>query len=277
MLNNLKTVLKGCVVAGVIGVTGLAQAHPVWILPSEFSLSTEKDKGEWITVDVSASHNYFGADKSVALDNFFVLAPDGDRSPIASYFKGQRRSVFDHFIDQSGTYKIEGKRPTFYFTSYKSGKRDTPKRMFANKEEAKSRLPKNARDVSTLLIDLKTVAYITNNAPTDDVLATKGKGLELKPLTHPNDIVVGEEVEFVMLLDGKPVADVEAEVTPGGTKYRSERGAIEIKTAADGKITFTPEQAGPWLFGADLKTPVDSPLADYQLSIRFMSFEVLPE
>lgn len=277
MFKDVKNVIKGCVIAGLIGAAGLVHAHPVWIMPSEFSLSTEKDQGEWITVDVTASHTYFGYDKSVALDSFFVLAPDGDRSSIGSYFKGHRRSVFDHYIDQSGTYKIEGKRPLFYFTSYKSGKRDTPKRMFANKEDAKNRLPKNARDVSTLLIDLKTVTYVTNNAPTDDVIEPKGKGLELKPITHPNDIVVGEEVEFVMLLDGKPVSDVEAEVTPAGTKYRSERGAIEFKTSDDGKIVFTPMQAGPWLFGADLKSPVDSPLADYQLSIRFMSFEVLPE
>lgn len=277
MIKHLSRTLKTCALVGAMGFSVLSQAHPLWILPSEFSVSTEEGEGEWVTVDVSASHTFFGFDKGVPLDHFLIHSPDGDRNAIGSYFKGHRRSVFDLYIDQPGTYKIEGKRQPYYFTSYKSGKRDTPKRMLANKVEAKARLPKNARDVSTLLIDMVTASYITNNAPTDVVTATKGKGLELQLDTHPNDIVVGDEVEFTLLLDGKPVANADVEVTPSGTKYRSERNAIAITTAKDGKITFTPEQAGPWLVGADLKSPIESNLADYQYAIRFVSFEVLPE
>ncbi|WP_415900888.1 DUF4198 domain-containing protein [Neptuniibacter sp. QD48_11] len=277
MIKQLGRTIKGCLLASALGVSAVAQAHPLWILPSEFTVSTEEGQGEWITADVSASHTVFGFDKGVPLDHFLVFSPDGDRNALGSYFKGHRRSVFDLYIDQPGTYKIEGKRQPYYFTSYKSGKRDTPKRMMADKIEAKERLPKSARDVSTLLIDMVTATYITNNAPTDLVTEVKGKGLEMQLDTHPNDIVVGEEVEFTMLLDGKPVAGVDVEVTPAGTKYRSERGAIPVTTAKDGKIIFTPEQAGPWLVGADLKSPIKSDLADYQYAIRFVSFEVLPE
>lgn len=277
MIKQLGHTLKGCLIAGVLSVSAAAQAHPFWILPSEFSISSEEGQGEWVTFDVSASHTVFGFDKGVPLDDFLVFSPDGDRNPLGNYFKGHRRSVFDLYLNQPGTYKIEGKRQPFYFTSYKAGKRDTPKRMMADKAEAQARLPKNARDVSTLLIDMKTTTYITNNAPTDLVIETQGKGLELQLDTHPNDIVLGEEVEFTMLLEGKPVANAEIEVTPAGTKYRSERGTISITTAADGKISFTPEKAGPWLIGADYKSPIKSERADHQLAIRFVSFEVLPE
>ncbi|WP_286238873.1 DUF4198 domain-containing protein [Neptuniibacter halophilus] len=277
MFKGIRHPVKSCLLGGLLAISSMAQAHPLWVLPSEFSLSTEEGQGQWVSFDVSASHTVFAYDKGVPLDSFKLYAPDGDRQPLGSYFKGHRRSVFELYLDQNGTYKIEGQRPAFYFTSYKSGKRDTPKRMMANKQEAKQRLPKNARDVSTLLIDLSTRTYVTNNTPSDSVLTPAAKGLDLNLLTHPSDIVVGEPVELALLLDGKPVSDVEVEITPGGTRYRSERGALQLNTDQQGAIRFTPEQAGPWLLGASLKSPVDSPLADYKMSIRYMSFEVLPE
>lgn len=277
MINrSFKAIHTALCLAGLL-VAGAAQAHPLWILPHEFSVSTETDKGEWVTFDVSASHTVFGFDKGVPLDSIRVYSPDGDQNRLGSYYKGQRRSVFDWYMDQSGTYRIEASRPPFYFTSYKSGKRDTPKRMMASKQQAKQRLPKNARDVSTLLIDIKTTTYITNNQPTELVTEVQGRGLEVRLLTHPNDIVAGEEVEFEMLLNGEPVAGVEVEVTPAGTKYRDERGAIQLRTGDDGMVVFTPEQAGPWLFAATLQTQLDSAAADAGRSTRYISFEAIAE
>jgi len=254
-----------------------AQAHPMWILPHEFTISTEKGQGEWITFDASASHTIFGFDKGISLDHGVTFSPDGDRNPIRSYLKGQRRSVFDLYLDQEGTYRIEAARPAFYFTSYKSGKRDTPKRMMLDKQQAKAKLPKSARDVSTLLIDLSTATYVTNNKPTDTTINTTGKGLEVKFITHPNDIVTGEEVEFQVILDGEPANGVEIEITSGGTKYRDDRASIKLKTQSDGRVVFMPEQVGPWLFLASKKNRIDTANADFTLAMRYISFEVQPE
>lgn len=252
-----------------------SQAHPLWILPSEFSTSGEDDT--WLTFDVTASHTVFGFDKGVGLETVRVFSPDGDTNRLGSYFKGHRRSVFDLQLAQDGTYKVFAQRPKFYFTSYKAGKRDTPKRMMADKVEAKKRLPENARDINTMLIDMSSVVYVTRNAPTDEVYKPTGKGLELNPITHPNDIVQGEAVEFEFLLNGKPQAGVEVEITPGGTRYRNERNSIEITTSESGRVVFTPQQAGPWLLSANYTAPSESPLADTVEAIRYLTFEVIVE
>ena len=60
--------------------------------------------------------------------------------------------------------------------------------------------------------------YVTVGTPSD-VKAT-GAGLELVPLTHPNDLYAGETAKFRFLLDGKPAKDLEVEIVAGGTRYR---------------------------------------------------------
>lgn len=256
-------------------LSATVQAHPLWILPGEFTVSG--DESEWVTFDVSASHTVFGYDKGVGLDTVRVFSPDGDHNHLGSYFKGHRRSVFDLLLDQDGTYKVFAQRPMFHFTSYKAGKRDTPKRMMADKIEAQQKLPENARDVKTMLIDMSSVAYVTRNAPTDTVYKPTGNGLELNPITHPNDIVQGEEMVLEILLDGQPAAGVNVEITAGGTRYRNERNSIKITTDNTGRVVFTPEQAGPWLLSADQSLPSKSPSADTVEAIRFLTFEVIAE
>lgn len=257
------------------GFSTAVTAHPMWILPSEFSISGDAD--QWLTFDISASHTVFAVDKGVSADNVRVISPDGDKNYLESFFKGRRRSVFDLELQQEGTYRVEAQRPFFYYTSYKSGKRDTAKHMMANKLEAAERLPKNAREVSTELVDMSTEVYVTRNAPTDSVVQPTNKGVELTPITHPNDIVQGEEVSFVVTHDGEPMADVEVEVTSNGTRYRNERGSLTLKTDSEGRVSFTPELAGPWLINIAVYVPIESPLADVLWAARYITFEVMAQ
>jgi hypothetical protein len=39
-------------------------------------------------------------------------------------------------------------------------------------------------------------------------------------VTHPNDLVVGEEATFAFHVDGKPAANVEVVLVPEGKRYR---------------------------------------------------------
>lgn len=254
-----------------LSASGLAMAHPMWLLPHEFNLSGEE--AEWITVDASASHTIFGFDKPLSLDKAEIIAPDGSKQRVSSYFKGHRRSVFDLQIDQPGTWKLSTQRPPVYITYYISGKRDAEKRMFVDKLEAQKRLPDNARDVKTMLYQISTMSFITWQAPDNGVLTLKNKGLELAGATHPSDVVAGEEAEFQLFMDGKPAADVEIELTPHGTKYRDDRQMIKMKSDKDGMVRFTPEMAGPWYLSAYLKQEVNSDRADEAGHILYMTFE----
>ena len=56
------------------------------------------------------------------------------------------------------------------------------------------------------------------------------------------------------LLDGKPAADVEISVIPGGNRYRDELGEIKAKTDKDGKVSITWPEAGMYWMEAELTT-----------------------
>lgn len=250
-----------------------ANAHPLWILPHEFNVST--DKAEWISIDVTASNTLFSFDHSVGLEHAFIYSPDGQKKPVDSYFKGHSRSVFDLHVTQSGTYKVELKRPPFFFTTYKVPGKNRPQRIMANKAQAAKKLPADAQEVKTLLINMSSATYITNNQPSEQVFTPTGAGLELQAVTHPNDIVQGEEVTLKLLLDGQPASNLAVELTPSGTKYRNDRNAQHITTDKEGQFSFTPNQAGSWLLFAKTMRPTDNPQADQELLMLYVTFEVI--
>lgn len=250
-------------------------AHPRWILPTDFTISGDED--QWISFDLTASHSVFDVDKGISAENVRIISPDGDQNYLRHFFTGHRRSVFDLQFEMDGTYKIYEKRPVFYYTGYKTGNRETVKYIQGNKVEIEGRIPDRARDIRTEVLDMSTMVYVTRNAPTDSALEPKGKGLEIVPITHPSDIVQGESVTVKMMLDGLPVAGVDVEITPAGTRYRDQRRSIILKTQGSGLIVFTPDQPGPWLLATTLYSPENSPMADVRWSARYMTFEVSPE
>ena len=73
-------------------------------------------------------------------------------------------------------------------------------------------------DLLELFLDLGRVeTFVTLGAPTTTALAPTGQGIELVPVTHPNDLVAGEAATFKLIRDGQPAADMEVTVARGGT------------------------------------------------------------
>lgn len=97
--------------------------------------------------------------------------------------------------------------------------------------------------------------FITRGAPSTEVLKTTGQGLELQPVTHPNDLVVGEPAKFIFLLDGKPAANLDVTVLPGAARYRDQPGEIKVKTAADGSFTIKWPEPGYFWLNASIRPP----------------------
>ncbi|MGO4999704.1 DUF4198 domain-containing protein [Oceanisphaera sp. W20_SRM_FM3] len=252
-------------------VAGTASAHPVWMLPSEFNLSSEA--ASWVTVDASASNEVFNVDKPIGLDGVTIYNPANEPSRIGAYFKGHRRSVFDMELNTVGTYKVELQNPTRYVTQYVTDEQSTPQRSFANKIDAASQLPKAAREVNTLAMQTISGFYVTQKTPSKQVLMNTGKGFELQALTHPSDVVVGEEARFKFTYDGEPLKDLKVEVVANGTAYRDARQQLDLVTDKEGVVHFTPELAGPHLLSTNMRRKIDSPLADQAVVNYLLSFE----
>lgn len=252
-----------------------ASAHPVWMLPSEFNVSS--DTAHWVTVDGTASHGVFSFDKPIGLDNVTVYDPAGNPARIGPYYKGQRRSVFDLALSEVGTYKVELRNPPRYVTTYTIGKRNTERRIMANKQEATAQVPAKAQGVTTYAMQNISAFYVTRNTPSDTVLKSSGQGLELQPLTHPSDVVVGEAARFRLTFDGQPLAERKVAVVGHGTQWRDGRQQQDLVSDQDGVVAFTPAQRGPHLLSANIEQVSRSPLADKVEINYLLTFEVLPQ
>ena len=265
--------MAGVVLASMV-VSHTLLAHPVWILPSHFSVS--KAEGEWITFDVTASHGTFVMDKPASAESALVLLPSGTIDTPDSVSRGQRRSVFDYHFVETGTHKVTVDREPTYYTRYKAGKRDTEKWLRANKLTRAALLPDNARDVSTMLSFSRVETYITVGKPSTQAFKLSGEHLELKPITHPADIVAGEPVTFQMYFQGKPQAGVAAEITREGTLYRNSQAQLDVVSDEQGMVTFTPKNAGRYILKARHQgVLVNDPLADESGNMVHLTFEVV--
>ncbi|MGR5179301.1 DUF4198 domain-containing protein [Vibrio alginolyticus] len=272
MKTKMKAVALASVMAMGLAVTTTAQAHPRWVLPSHFTVS--KEGGDWLTFDVTASHGTFVFDKPAGSDQAFVVMPDGRSERPNFVVRGMRRSMFDFFFTEEGTHKVAINNQPSYYTQYKAGRRDTVKWARASKAERGDVLPEQARDVVTQLSYTRAESYITVGMPTDKALEIEGKMLEMKPITHPSDIIEGEPVTFQFFFNGEPQEGVTAEITREGTMYRNHQEQIDVVSDKDGKVIFTPEVAGRYLMKANYKGELkDNPLADKASANVHLTFE----
>ncbi|HDM8232461.1 TPA: DUF4198 domain-containing protein [Vibrio campbellii] len=272
MKTKMKAVALASVMAMGLAAATTAQAHPRWVLPSHFTVS--KEGGDWLTFDVTASHGTFVFDKPAGSEQAFVIMPDGRSERPNFVVRGKRRSMFDFYFEEEGTHKVAINNQPSYYTQYKAGRRDTVKWAKASKADRASVIPEKARDVVTQLSYTRAESYVTVGMPTEKALEIEGKLLEVKPLTHPSDIIEGEEVIFQFFFNGEPQQGVTAEITREGTLYRNHQEQIDVVSDKDGKITFTPEVAGRYLMKANYKGELkNDPLADKASANVHLTFE----
>ncbi len=120
--------------------------------------------------------------------------------------------------------------------------------------------------------------YVTNGSPNDTALKPSGNGLELVPVTHPNDLFANEEAKFRFHIDGKPAAGLEIEIIRGGTRYRNAQDEIKVKTDANGEFAVTwPEPGMYWLETSSQDAKVTVPGAKQRRLGYVVTLEVLPQ
>ncbi|WP_369060315.1 DUF4198 domain-containing protein [Caulobacter sp. 73W] len=241
----MKNTLRLALTAAIIAAAPMAaHAHRMWMLPSATVLS---GNDPWLTVDAAVSNDLFYFEhQPMRLDGVKAFAPDGTEAKIENASTGRYRSTFDVHLTQNGTYKVTT-GGDMLSGSYKVG--TETKRWRGVQPE----IPAGATDVKVSQNQRRLEIFVTKGAPTTTVLAPTGKGLELVPVTHPNDLFAGEEATFKLLLDGKPAGDVEVEVVPGGIRYRDNLNDFKVKTTADGSFKVKWPEAGMYWLEAGVR------------------------
>jgi len=244
MKNRLRQIIPGLAAAiAILGFSVPADAHRAWMLPSATVLSGNES---WVTVDAAVSNDLFYFEHfPMRLDGIVAFAPDGSAVKLENASTGRYRSTFDVHLTQQGTYKIANVNDGL-FASYKvDGK---PKRFRGDAAALAKEVPANAQELKVSEVQSRNEVFVTLGNPTDTVLKPSGKGLELAPVTHPDDMVVGEPATLGFLLDGKPAANVKVTIVPGGIRYRNQLNQMDLTTDAKGQISVNwPTPGMYWL------------------------------
>lgn len=248
-----------------------AQAHRAFIVPSETVLSANG----WITVDAAVSNDLFYFNHNpLRLENLKITGPDGSAVEAANVNTGKFRSTFDLNLATSGTYKI-GMVNDMLMAQYEDEKGE--RKRWRGSAATLSELPANAKNLQLSQNQTRVETFVTAGKPNDVALKPSGSGLELVPVTHPNDLFAGEPATFGFVLDGKPAANVKVTVVPGASRYRNKQNEMVLTTDSAGKVAIT--FADPGMYWLQAQVQDDKPTvkqAQQRRASYVATFEVLP-
>jgi uncharacterized GH25 family protein len=221
-------------------------AARAWILPSQTIVA---NSGGWVAFDTASADDLFSVNQgALPLDQLVITTPDGAPIEPQNPAKGRSRSIFDLELRKTGTYRVALAGDTVMARWEEDGK---PKRWRGTPAEMAKNIPANAAKLEVEQMQRRVETYVSVGTPSD--VKPVGTGLELVPLTHPNDLYAGETAKFKFLLDGKPAKDFEVEIVAGGTRYRDAPNETRVKTDKDGAVTVTWPAAGLYWVDASVE------------------------
>jgi hypothetical protein len=260
------------------GIACAAQAHRPWMLPTSTFIETEREA--WVTIDGAVSEGLFNTDHMpLRMDGLTVTDPDGVTAPAPAATMSKFRSSVDLKLPKDGTYRVT-LAAVNVMGSYKLN--GETKRFRATEQNVAKEIPAGATDVSRTTMVQRQDTFVTVNKPTTGALKPVGTGLELVPVTHPNELRAGEKASFRFQLDGKPLANFPFSLIPGGVKYRGTINEVRFTTDAKGEATFTlPAPNMYWLSAAWPANAPRGPGAEGAADAKRYSYsatlEILPE
>ncbi|HEX7782373.1 MAG TPA: DUF4198 domain-containing protein [Sphingobium sp.] len=258
-MTKIRTSLLVAAAVATLAIPTLASAARMWMLPSETMFAGNGD--EWATVDFAISSDLFYFDHPAQPFEPVLFAPDGTQAQVENKAKGRLRTTFDVHLTQKGTYKV-AVLTNAVFGSYMLNGEEKRLPRGVTAETLAQAIPAGATDVKTSETNGRVETFLTAGVPTDTVFKPTGKGLEMVPLTHPNDLVSGEAATFQFLLDGKPAANLPVAVIAGGVRYSGALKEISAKTGADGKVTVTLPDSGMYWLNVTTAPPRPAPAAE---------------
>ena len=215
---------------------------------------------------------------------YLVTEPDGQQKPINAAATLKRFNIAEMDIPKEGTYHIRTQDAVGNSVKYalvdgrwlrvRPVRAPSPQQAARPAEPTKAPMaaPANVQpprmiaadqvpaNAQTLEVANNFIAesYITKGKPSPLPKLTN-KGFEVKLLTHPSELYEGESLKLQVLVDGKPVPNLELDVFKGASSYEpnekremphaktNAKGEAEIKFSDDGiyLITASYPEANP--------------------------------
>jgi len=269
----VKKTLKFAALALALTLPFAASAHKAWLQPSQTVLA---GNNPWVTVDAAVSNDLFYFNHvPLKTDNLTITAPDGSDVAAQNTATGKFRTVFDVELKQTGTYRI-GVVNNYVTGSWEEN--GQTKRWRGTEATFATEVPKNAKKLQVGQSVSRVETFVTNGTPNETALKPSGVGLELVPVTHPNDLFAGEEAKFRFQIDGKPAANLDVEIVRGDTRYRNAQDELKVKTDAQGEFVVKWPEAGMYWVEATSQDGKTSVKQAKQRRLGYVAtLEVLPQ
>lgn len=262
MLSRTKAAIAGAAVLLGAATPGATFAHMPYLMPNVFAVA-ERDH---VTVQASFTEDLFTPDVVMKSDSWFVRGPAGSAA-ITGVTYLRDLAAFEAALPTAGTYRIS------------SGERLGRKaKMY---KDAKGQWAMGGEGAETpagvALVDVQSVTaaevYVTRGAPSQEALAPTGKSLELKPITHPNEIFAKTPARFELQFEGKPLPGASVTVYRAAGAYDGKKIAADITTDAAGGFSITPPDAGTYLALIRHRTTApqgaETPYRSYSYALTF--------
>ncbi|MDP3802565.1 DUF4198 domain-containing protein [Brevundimonas sp.] len=247
-----------------------AQAHRAWLAPTSTVLSGTE---AWVSFDAGMSNGVFIPDHAAMnLAGLVITAPDGSTAAPENMMRGRYRSTFDLHLTRPGTWKVANVTGGV-MVSYKQG--GEQKRWRGAEADMAANIPADATEVVATRTFSRVETFVTLGEPSVSALTPTGEGIELVPVTHPNDLVVGEAATFKLVRDGRPAAGLDVTIARGGSRYRDNPEEITVRTGSDGAFTVTWPGSGMYWMNASVRSPASGDQPAYSAQYNGV-VEVLP-
>jgi hypothetical protein len=272
---SLKTLLS---ITMVMSLSFSANAHRAWILPSTTNLSGD---APWVSFDAAVSNSLFIPEHvPLRLKGLMIQDPTGKNIDAESPHTGKFKTTFDLNLVTPGTYRIGyasgGLRATWKDENGKR-KRWPARGKTAKDGEFATAVPKEADALLVAQSFRRLETFVTSGEPTENTFKPTNSGLELIPVTHPNDLFAGETAKFKFLFEGTPAANAKLTVVAGNMRYRNQQNQLDLVTDAQGFVDIAWPEAGMYLLEAEFEDDKAIAPATVRKGSYGATFEVLPQ
>lgn len=227
--------------AGILSATTLcaaAYAHTSFMYPNAF-VTTE---GDHVTVQASFSEDPFVPEIAVLSEDYHVILPDGSREDFKTLTQLRQVVVLESDLDTEGTYR--------FTTGVRLG-RKSKKALVDGEWQAvfgpDAEVPENATEVITSQTETVADVYVTKGVSTWEAVNFPIGRLLITPVTHPNEIYLGEGFEFKLLFDGQPLAGQSVEIKRQGGTYETPKYERHVEADDSGTVSLSFDKPGKYL------------------------------
>ncbi|WP_343628473.1 DUF4198 domain-containing protein [Roseateles sp.] len=244
-----------------------AQAHSPYLKPNTFSADAQR---RHVTVEASFAEGDLRPDVAMKSDGFFVLGPDGKKTPLTPAAVLKDASYLEVPLGAGdGSYLVSSGLRTGRLAK---GFLRQGKIVFAERPDdaQPGDQPIEVRSLT------RADVYVTRGKPTPVDVQTEG--VEIHPVTQPYDLYAGETVTVRVRENRQPLAGETLTVIADGQNYVSHKQAEQdFQTNAAGEVSFKPKTAGLYLLQVRVRRAAPDNPALWLSNTATLTIEVQPQ